>query len=111
MLDTAIGIGEFQKEELLKYMDQNHLENNLTLHIVAESQKAGGSAAFIDVEHALDPLYAKNIGVDTDNLLISQPIMVSKLLNGEALVKSYQLDVIVVDSVAALVPKAELEGL
>ena len=113
MLDTAIGIGGVPKGRIVEiYGPESSGKTTLTLHIVAESQKAGGSAAFIDVEHALDPLYAKNIGVDTDNLLISQPDNGEQALEiVEALVKSCQLDVIVVDSVAALVPKAELEGL
>ena len=113
MLDTAIGIGGVPKGRIVEiYGQESSGKTTLTLHIVAESQKAGGSAAFIDVEHALDPLYAKNIGVDTDNLLISQPDNGEQALEiVEALVKSCQLDVIVVDSVAALVPKAELEGL
>ena len=113
MLDTAIGIGGVPKGRIVEiYGPESSGKTTLTLHIVAESQKAGGSAAFIDVEHALDPLYAKNIGVDTDNLLISQPDNGEQALEiVEALVKSCQLDVIVVDSVAALVPKAEFEGL
>ena len=113
MLDTAIGIGGVPKGRIVEiYGPESSGKTTLTLHIVAESQKSGGSAAFIDVEHALDPLYAKNIGVDTDNLLISQPDNGEQALEiVEALVKSCQLDVIVVDSVAALVPKAELEGL
>ena len=113
MLDTAIGIGGVPKGRIVEiYGPESSGKTTLTLHVVAESQKAGGSAAFIDVEHALDPLYAKNIGVDTDNLLISQPDNGEQALEiVEALVKSCQLDVIVVDSVAALVPKAELEGL
>ena len=113
MLDTAIGIGGVPKGRIVEiYGPESSGKTTLTLHIVAESQKAGGSAAFIDVEHALDPLYAKNIGVDTENLLISQPDNGEQALEiVEALVKSCQLDVIVVDSVAALVPKAELEGL
>ena len=113
MLDTAIGIGGVPKGRIVEiYGPESSGKTTLRLHIVAESQKAGGSAAFIDVEHALDPLYAKNIGVDTENLLISQPDNGEQALEiVEALVKSCQLDVIVVDSVAALVPKAELEGL
>ena len=83
----------------------------MTLHIIAEAQKAGGNAAFIDVEHALDPLYAEKIGVDIKNLLISQPDDGEQALEiTESLIKSCQLDVLVIDSVAALVPRAEIEG-
>ena len=86
-------------------------KTTLTLHIVAEAQKKGGNAAFIDVEHALDPLYAEKIGVDTKNLLISQPDDGEQALEiTESLIKSCKLDVLVIDSVGALVPRAEIEG-
>ena len=112
-LDTATGIGGVPKGRITEiYGPESSGKTTLTLHIVAEAQKAGGSAAFIDVEHALDPMYAKNIGVDIQNLLISQPDNGEQALEiVESLVKSCQLDVVVVDSVAALVPKAEIEGL
>ena len=112
-LDTAIGIGGVPKGRIVEiYGPESSGKTTLTLHIVAEAQKTGGTAAFIDVEHALDPTYAKNLGVDTDNLYLSQPDDGEQALEiTEALIKSGELDVIVVDSVAALVPKAELEGL
>ena len=112
-LDTATGIGGVPKGRIIEiYGPESSGKTTLTLHIVAEAQKAGGSAAFIDVEHALDPMYAKNIGVDIQNLLISQPDDGEQALEiVESLVKSCQLDVVVVDSVAALVPKAEIDGL
>ena len=112
-LDTATGIGGVPKGRITEiYGPESSGKTTLTLHIVAEAQKAGGSAAFIDVEHALDPMYAKNIGVDIQNLLISQPDNGEQALEiVESLVKSCQLDVVVIDSVAALVPKAEIEGL
>jgi len=112
-LDTATGIGGVPKGRIIEiYGPESSGKTTLTLHIVAEAQKAGGSAAFIDVEHALDPMYAKNIGVDIENLLISQPDDGEQALEiVESLVKSCQLDVVVVDSVAALVPKAEIDGL
>ena len=112
-LDTATGIGGVPKGRIVEiYGPESSGKTTLTLHIVAEAQKAGGNAAFIDVEHALDPMYAKNIGVDIENLLISQPDDGEQALEiVESLVKSCQLDVLVVDSVAALVPKAEIEGL
>ena len=112
-LDTATGIGGVPKGRITEiYGPESSGKTTLTLHIVAEAQKAGGSAAFIDVEHALDPMYAKNIGVDIQNLLISQPDDGEQALEiVESLVKSCQLDVVVVDSVAALVPKAEIDGL
>ena len=112
-LDTATGIGGVPRGRIVEvYGPESSGKTTLTLHIVAEAQKAGGNAAFIDVEHALDPMYAKNIGVDVENLLISQPDDGEQALEiVESLVKSCQLDVLVVDSVAALVPKAEIEGL
>ena len=92
-------------------MGLNRQETTVALHIVAEAQKAGGEAAFIDAEHALDPVYAKKLGVDIDNLIVSQPDTGEQALEiTEALVRSGAIDVIVVDSVAALVPKAEIDG-
>ncbi len=93
-------------------MDQNHHgKTTLALHVVAEAQKLGGEAAFIDAEHALDPVYAKHLGVDIDNLIVSQPDTGEQALEiTESLIRSGALDVIVVDSVAALVPKAEIDG-
>ena len=86
-------------------------KTTLTLHVVASAQKAGGEAAFIDAEHALDPVYAKALGVDVDRLLVSQPDTGEQALEiTEALVRSGAVDVVVVDSVAALVPKAEIDG-
>ena len=112
-LDTAIGIGGVPKGRIVEiYGPESSGKTTLTLHIIAESQKTGGTAAFIDVEHALDPVYAKNLGVDTNNLYLSQPDDGEQALEiTEALIKSGELDVIVIDSVAALVPKAELDGL
>ncbi len=112
-LDTAVGIGGVPKGRIVEiYGPESSGKTTLTLHIIAEAQKNNGTAAFIDVEHALDPSYAKNLGVDTDNLYLSQPDDGEQALEiTEALIKSGELDVIVVDSVAALVPKAELEGL
>ena len=112
-LDTATGIGGVPKGRIVEiYGPESSGKTTLTLHIVAEAQKSGGIAAFIDVEHALDPSYAKNLGVDTDNLYLSQPDDGEQALEiTEALIRSGELDVIVIDSVAALVPRAELEGL
>ena len=112
-LDTATGIGGVPRGRIVEvYGPESSGKTTLALHVVAEAQKTGGNAAFIDVEHALDPIYAKNIGVDIENLLISQPDDGEQALEiVESLVKSCQLDVLVVDSVAALVPKAEIEGL
>ena len=112
-LDTAVGIGGVPKGRIVEvYGPESSGKTTLTLHIIAEAQKNKGIAAFIDVEHALDPTYAKNIGVNTDALLLSQPDDGEQALEiTEALIRSGELDVIVIDSVAALVPKAELEGL
>ena len=111
-LDVATGIGGVPKGRIVEiYGPESSGKTTLTLHIIAEAQKSGGNAAFIDVEHALDPLYAEKIGVDTKNLLISQPDDGEQALEiAESLIKSCQLDVLVVDSVAALVPRAEIEG-
>ena len=111
-LNTATGIGGVPKGRIVEvYGPESSGKTTLTLHIIAEAQKNGGNAAFIDVEHALDPVYAEKIGVDTQNLLISQPDNGEQALEiTESLIKSCKLDVLVVDSVAALVPKAEIEG-
>ena len=111
-LDVATGIGGVPKGRIVEiYGPESSGKTTLTLHIIAEAQKSGGNAAFIDVEHALDPLYAEKIGVDTNNLLISQPDDGEQALEiAESLIKSCELDVLVVDSVAALVPRAEIEG-
>ena len=111
-LDSALGIGGVPKGRIMEiYGPESSGKTTLTLHIVAEAQKKGGHAAFIDAEHAFDPSYAKNLGVDTDELLISQPDTGEQALDiCETLVRSGALDVIVIDSVAALVPKAELDG-
>jgi len=111
-LNTATGIGGVPKGRIVEvYGPESSGKTTLTLHIIAEAQKSGGNAAFIDVEHALDPIYAEKIGVDTQNLLISQPDNGEQALEiTESLIKSCKLDVLVIDSVAALVPKAEIEG-
>ena len=110
-LDVALGVGGVPKGRIIEiFGPESSGKTTLTLHIVAEAQKAGGYAAFIDAEHALDPEYAKNLGVDLDELLVSQPDGEQSLEITETLVRSGALDVIVVDSVAALVPRAELEG-
>ena len=110
-LDYAIGAGIPRGRIVEIYGPESSGKTTLTLHVVAEAQKAGGTAAFIDAEHALDPVYAERIGVNTKNLLISQPDSGEQALDiAETLVKSGALDVIVIDSVAALVPKAELDG-
>jgi len=111
-LDAAIGIGGVPRGRIIEiYGPESSGKTTLTLHIVAEAQKNGGFAAFIDAEHALDPYYAEKLGVDINNLLISQPDTGEQALEiTETLVRSGTLDVIVIDSVAALVPKAELDG-
>ena len=111
-LDKALGIGGLPKGRVVEiYGPESSGKTTLTLQIIAECQKAGGSAAFIDAEHALDPEYAKALGVDIDELLLSQPDTGEQALEvTDMLVKSGSLDVIVIDSVAALVPRAELEG-
>ena len=111
-LNRALGVGGFPKGRVVEvYGPESSGKTTLTLQIIAECQKAGGSAAFIDAEHALDPEYAKALGVDIDELLLSQPDTGEQALEvTDMLVKSGSLDVIVVDSVAALVPRAELEG-
>ena len=111
-LDIALGIGGVPRGRIIEvYGPESSGKTTLALHIVAEAQKTGGEAAFIDAEHALDPVYAKKIGVNIDELLVSQPDTGEQALEiTEALVRSGALDVIVVDSVAALVPKAEIDG-
>jgi len=111
-LDLALGIGGVPRGRIIEiFGPESSGKTTVALHIVAEAQKIGGTAAFIDAEHALDPTYAKNLGVDTDNLLISQPDTGEQALEiAEALVRSGAIDVIVIDSVAALVPKAEIDG-
>jgi recombination protein RecA len=111
-LDLALGIGGVPRGRVIEiYGPESSGKTTVALHIIAEAQKTGGMAAFIDAEHALDPLYARNMGVDIDNLLVSQPDTGEQALEiVETLVRSGALDVVVVDSVAALVPRAELEG-
>lgn len=111
-LDRAIGVGGLPKGRVIEiYGPESSGKTTVALHCVAEAQKRGGIAAFIDAEHALDPVYAKNIGVDTENLLVSQPDNGEQALEVcDALVRSGAVDLIVVDSVAALTPRAEIEG-
>jgi recombination protein RecA len=111
-LDVALGVGGVPRGRVVEiYGPESSGKTTIALHIAAEAQKLGGIAAFIDAEHALDPVYAKNLGVDTDNLLISQPDTGEEALEiADALVRSGAVDIIVVDSVAALVPKAEIDG-
>ena len=111
-LDFALGIGGLPRGRIIEiYGPESGGKTTLALHCVAEAQKEGGEAAFIDVEHALDPEYARNLGVDVDNLLVSQPDTGEQALEiCEALVRSNAIDIIVIDSVAAMVPKAEIEG-
>ena len=111
-LDIAVGIGGLPKGRIIEvYGPESSGKTTVALHTVAEVQKQGGIAAFIDAEHALDPVYAKALGVDIDNLIISQPDTGEQALEiAEALIRSGAIDIIVVDSVAALVPRAEIEG-
>ncbi len=111
-LDLALGIGGVPKGRIVEiYGPESSGKTTLALHVVAEAQKMGGTAAFIDVEHALDPAYSEALGVDIDSLLVSQPDTGEQALEiAEALVRSAAVDVIIIDSVAALVPKAEIEG-
>ena len=110
--DAALGVGGVPRGRVVEiYGPESSGKTTLTLQIIAEAQKQGGLAAFVDAEHALDPVYARKLGVDTDNLLISQPDYGEQALEiTEALVRSGAIDILVVDSVAALVPKAELDG-
>jgi recombination protein RecA len=110
--DSALGVGGFPRGRVVEvFGPESSGKTTITLQVIAEAQKAGGMAAFVDAEHALDPGYAKKLGVDVDNLLVSQPDYGEQALEiTEALVRSNAIDVLVVDSVAALVPKAELDG-
>ena len=111
-LDIALGVGGMPRGRIVEiYGPESSGKTTIALHVIAEAQKLGGIAAFIDAEHALDPIYAKKLGVDIDNLLISQPDTGEQALDiADALVRSNAIDIVVVDSVAALVPKAEIEG-
>ncbi len=111
-LDIALGAGGVPKGRIIElYGPEASGKTTLALHMIAEAQKAGGTAGFVDAEHALDPVYAKKIGVDTDNLYISQPDNGEQALEiTEMMVRSNAIDILVVDSVAALVPRAEIEG-
>lgn len=111
-LDIALGIGGIPKGRIIEiYGPESSGKTTVALHIIAEAQRKGGEAAFIDAEHALDPIYARKLGVDIDNLIVSQPDTGEQALEiAETLVRSGAIDVIVIDSVAALVPKAEIEG-
>ncbi len=111
-LDIALGVGGIPKGRIIEiYGPESSGKTTLTLHIIAECQKEGGTTAFIDAEHALDPVYARKLGVDIDELYVSQPDTGEDALNiAEALVRSNAVDMIVIDSVAALVPRAELDG-
>ncbi|MBU5595057.1 recombinase RecA [Amphibacillus sp. MSJ-3] len=111
-LDVALGIGGYPRGRVIEiYGPESSGKTTVSLHAIAEAQKLGGTAAFIDAEHALDPVYARNLGVNTDELLLSQPDTGEQALEiAEALVRSGAVDIIVIDSVAALVPKAEIEG-
>ena len=111
-LDIALGIGGIPRGRIIEvYGPESSGKTTLALHMIAEAQKMGGEAAFVDAEHALDPVYAKHIGVDIDNLIVSQPDTGEQALEiAEALIRSGALDIIVIDSVAALVPKAEIDG-
>ena len=111
-LDIALGIGGLPKGRVIEvYGPESSGKTTLALHVIAEAQKAGGTAAFVDAEHALDPIYAKALGVNTDELIISQPDTGEQALEiVDTLVRSNAIDILVVDSVAALVPRAEIEG-
>jgi len=111
-LDIALGVGGYPRGRIIEiYGPESSGKTTITLHAIAQAQKKGGTAAFIDAEHALDPIYAKNLGVDLESLLISQPDSGEEALEiVETLVRSGAVDIIVIDSVAALVPKAEIEG-
>ncbi|EGD47267.1 recA protein [Ruminiclostridium papyrosolvens DSM 2782] len=111
-LDLALGVGGVPRGRIVEvFGPESSGKTTVALHIIAEAQKAGGEAAFIDAEHALDPVYAKKLGVDIENLIVSQPDTGEQALEiTEALVRSGAIDIIVIDSVAALVPKAEIDG-
>src|SRR2546429_2012269 len=110
-LDVALGVGGLPRGRVTEiYGTESSGKTTMALHVIAEAQKLGGIAAFIDAEHALDPVYARKLGVDVDNLLVSQPDNGEQALEiAQTLIRSGSVDVVVVDSVAALVPKAELE--
>jgi recombination protein RecA len=110
--DAALGVGGFPRGRVVEiFGPESSGKTTIALQVIAEAQKMGGMAAFVDAEHALDPIYARRLGVDVDNLLVSQPDYGEQALEiTEALVRSGAIDVLVVDSVAALVPKAELDG-
>ena len=111
-LDIALGVGGFPRGRIIEiYGAESSGKTTIALHAIAQAQKAGGAAAFVDAEHALDPIYAKAIGVDTDNLIVSQPDSGEVALEiTETIVRSGAVDIVVVDSVAALTPRAEIEG-
>src|SRR3954471_2472504 len=111
-IDNALGAGGFPRGRVIEvFGPESSGKTTLALHVIAEAQRAGGAAAFIDAEHALDPIYATKLGVDTENLIVSQPDFGEQALEiAQALVNSQVIDVIVIDSVAALTPKAEIEG-
>jgi len=111
-IDAALGVGGFPRGRVIEvYGPESGGKTTLTLQVIAEAQRMGGQAAFIDAEHALDPVYARKLGVDVDNLLVSQPDNGEQALEiAEALIRTNAVDIVVIDSVAALVPKAELEG-
>ncbi|MFN3944018.1 MAG: recombinase RecA [Allosphingosinicella sp.] len=111
-LDIALGVGGLPRGRIVEiYGPESSGKTTLALHAVAEAQKAGGTAAFVDAEHALDPVYAKKLGVDVDNLIVSQPDTGEQALEiTDTLVRSNAIDILIVDSVAALVPRAEIEG-
>ena len=111
-LDIALGLGGVPRGRIIEiYGPESSGKTTVALHMIAEAQKRDGIAGFIDAEHALDPVYAKNIGVDIDNLYISQPDNGEQALEiAETMVRSGALDIVVIDSVAALVPKAEIDG-
>ena len=112
LLDEALGVGGYPKGRIIEvYGPESSGKTTLTLHAIAEAQKKGGIAAFIDAEHALDPTYAKALGVNTDELWVSQPDTGEQALEiAESLVRSGAVDIVVIDSVAALTPQAEIEG-
>jgi recombination protein RecA len=111
-LDIALGVGGLPKGRIIEiFGPESSGKTTLTLHAIAQAQKAGGSCVFIDAEHALDPVYAKKLGVDVDSLIISQPDCGEQALESvDTLIRSGAVDLIIVDSVAALVPRAEIEG-
>ena len=111
-LDIALGVGGFPRGRVIEiYGPESSGKTTVALHAIAEAQKQGGIAAFIDAEHALDPVYARNLGVDVDNLIVAQPDTGEQALEiTEQLIRSGAVDIVTIDSVAALVPKAEIDG-